>query len=74
MTENKIFIERNSPSDEEFFIHQIYVSNGEFVKKDTLLAEVEGAKAVLKFIPMRRGIFIPILKMEIMLILAIHLQ
>ena len=48
MTENKIFIERNSPSDEEFFIHQIYVSNGEFVKKDTLLAEVEGAKAVFE--------------------------
>ena len=57
MTENKIFIERNSPSDEEFFIHQIYVSNGEFVKKDTLLAEVEGAKAVFEIYSDEEGYF-----------------
>ena len=74
MTENKIFIERNSPSDEEFFIHQIYVSNGNLLKKTHYLLKLREQKQFLKFIPMRRGIFIPILKMEIMLILAIHLQ
>ena len=57
MTENKIFIERNSPSDEEFFIHKIYVSNGEYVKKDTLLAEVEGAKAVFEIYADEEGYF-----------------
>ena len=48
MSKNEIFIERNSPSDDEFFIHKIYINNGEFVKKDILLAEVEGAKAIFE--------------------------
>lgn len=57
MTNSNIFIERNSPSDEEFFLHKIYVSNGEFVKKDTLLAEVEGAKAVFEIYSDEEGYF-----------------
>lgn len=57
MTNSNIFIERNSPSDEEFFLHQIFVSNGEFVKKDTLLAEVEGAKAVFEIYSEEEGYF-----------------
>ena len=57
MSEEKIFIERNSPSDEEFLVHKIFVSNGEFVKTDTLLAEVEGAKAVFEIYSEREGYF-----------------
>lgn len=57
MTENNFYIERNSPSDEEFFIHRIFVSNGDFVKKETLLAEVEGAKAVFEIYSDREGFF-----------------
>ncbi len=57
MNNQNIYIERNSPSDEEFFLHQIYVSNGEYVKKDTLLAEVEGAKAVFELYSDDEGYF-----------------
>ena len=57
MNDQNIYIERNSPSDEEFFLHQIYVSNGEYVKKDTLLAEVEGAKAVFELYSDDEGYF-----------------
>ena len=57
MSKNQIFIERNSPSDNEFFIHKIYINNGEFVKKDVLLAEVEGAKAVFEIYSENEGYF-----------------
>ena len=57
MSKNEIFIERNSPSDDEFFIHKIYINNGEFVKKDILLAEVEGAKAIFEIYSENEGYF-----------------
>ena len=57
MSEERIFIERNSPSDEDFLVHKIFVSNGDFVKKDTLLAEVEGAKAVFEIYSEKEGYF-----------------
>tara|TARA_Y100000996_G_scaffold375823_1_gene326829 strand:- start:755 stop:1885 length:1131 start_codon:yes stop_codon:yes gene_type:complete len=57
MNKDNIFIERNSPSDEEFLIHKIFVSNGDHVKKDTLLAEVEGAKTVFEIYSEKEGYF-----------------
>jgi|TARA_Y100000389_G_scaffold192422_1_gene219842 acetyltransferase EpsM len=57
MNKNNIFIERNSPSDEEFLIHKIFVSNGDHVKKDTLLAEVEGAKTIFEIYSESEGYF-----------------
>ena len=57
MSKKNIFIERNSPSDEEFFIHKIFVENGVFIKKDTLIAEVEGAKAIFEIFSDQEGYF-----------------
>jgi acetyltransferase-like isoleucine patch superfamily enzyme len=40
------FAEKNSPSDEELYIHEIYVSSGDKVKSGEVLMAAEGAKAL----------------------------
>ena len=53
----KITIERNSPSDSDFRLLKLFVDNGDFVKKDTVIAEVEGAKAVFEIYSDFEGYF-----------------
>jgi hypothetical protein len=40
------FAEKNSPSDEELYIHDIYVNSGDKVKSGIVLISAEGAKAL----------------------------
>lgn len=40
------FAEKNSPSDEEIYIHDIYVKSGDKVKSGAILLSAEGAKAL----------------------------
>lgn len=40
------FAEKNSPSDEEIYIHDIYVQSGDKVKAGEILISAEGAKAL----------------------------
>jgi serine acetyltransferase len=40
------FAEKNSPSDEELYIHELHVKSGEMVKSGDVLISAEGAKAL----------------------------
>ena len=40
------FAEKNSPSDEELYIHEIYVNSGDKIKSGVVLMSAEGAKAL----------------------------
>lgn len=40
------FAEKNSPSDEEIYIHDIYVKSGQLVRSGEVLMSAEGAKAL----------------------------
>jgi len=40
------FAEKNSPSDEELYIHEIYVNSGAKIKSGVVLMSAEGAKAL----------------------------
>ena len=40
------FAEKNSPSDEELYIHEIFVNSGDKVKSGEVLMSAEGAKAL----------------------------
>jgi acetyltransferase-like isoleucine patch superfamily enzyme len=46
--ETHYFAEKNSPSDDQLFIHEIHYSNNDFVESGKKLITIEGSKAVFE--------------------------
>jgi acetyltransferase-like isoleucine patch superfamily enzyme len=59
---NEIFAERNSPSDEELVCISVLVKNGDFVLKNRVIYEIEGAKAIFEVVSESDGYFYSIVK------------
>jgi acetyltransferase EpsM len=59
---SEIYAERNSPSDEELVCISVLAKNGEFVVKNRVIYEIEGAKAIFEVVSEADGFFYSIIK------------
>ena len=60
--DTEIFAERNSPSDEELICIAVLFKNGDFVHKNRVIYEIEGAKAIFEVVSECDGYFYSIVK------------
>lgn len=60
--DTEIFAERNSPSDEELVCIAVLFKNGDFVHKNRVIYEIEGAKAIFEVVSEYDGYFYSIVK------------
>jgi acetyltransferase EpsM len=59
---SEIYAERNSPSDEELICISVLAENGDFIVKNRVIYEIEGAKAIFEVVSEVDGFFYSIVK------------
>ena len=59
---NEIYAERNSTSDEELICISVLAKNGDFIVKNKVIYEIEGAKAIFEVVNEVDGFFYSIVK------------
>jgi acetyltransferase EpsM len=59
---SEIYAERNSPSDEELICISVLAKNGDFIVKNRVIYEIEGAKAIFEVVSEVDGFFYSIIK------------
>lgn len=62
MTHHWITAERNSPSDEQLLCLEVLAQKGDFVAVNTVIAEMEGAKAIFEVLAGSEGFFYPLIE------------